>query len=137
MPRAPTPAEQIARVLAGRTDVRLALLFGSEARGTAGPNSDVDLAIDAPGVDTLELCALFAEALGRDVDVVRLEDAGIPLLRKLIRDGIVVHEGTKGAGAIWRSRTLATLETDGPWYAQMRDAWLSRVQQKGLGLGRP
>ena len=88
-------------------------------------------------LDTLELSALFAEALGRDVDVVRLEDAGIPLLHKLIRDGIVVHEGAKGAGAIWRSRTLATLETDGPWYARMRDAWLSRVQEKGLGLGRP
>jgi hypothetical protein len=75
--------------------------------------------------------------VGRDVDVVRLQDAGIPLLHKLIRDGIVVHEGTAGAGAIWRSRTLATLETDGPWYARMRDAWLSRVQEKGLGHGRP
>ena len=137
MPRAPTSAEQIAKVLAGRTDVRLALLFGSEARGTAGPDSDVDLAIDAPGLDTLELCALVAEAVGRDVDVVRLEDAGIPLLHKLIRDGVVVHEGAKGAGAVWRSRTLATLETDGPWYARMRDAWLARVQEKGLGLGRP
>ncbi len=137
MPRAPTSAEQIAKVLAGRTDVRLALLFGSEAQGTAGPDSDVDLAIDAPGLDTLELCALVAEAVGRDVDVVRLEDAGIPLLHKLIRDGVVVHEGAKGAGAVWRSRTLATLETDGPWYARMRDAWLARVQEKGLGLGRP
>lgn len=137
MPRAPTSAEQIARALAGRTDVRLALLFGSEARGTAGPNSDVDLAIDAPGSDMLELCALSAEAVGRDIDVVRLEDAGIPLLRGLVRDGIVVHEGATGAGALWRSRTLATLETDGPCYARMRDAWLSRVQEKGLGRGRP
>ncbi len=136
MPSAPTSAEQIAKALAGRTDVRLALLFGSEARGTAGPNSDVDIAIDAPGADTLELCVLFAEAVGRDVDVVRLEDAGIPLLPKLIRDGIVVHEGAKGAGAIWRSRALATIETDGPWYARMRDAWLSRVREKGLGRGR-
>lgn len=136
MPPAPTSAERITNALAGRTDVRLALLFGSEARGTAGPHSDVDLAVDAPGLDTLELCAILAEAVNRDVDVVRLEDAGIPLLIKLIRDGIVVHEGAPGAGAIWRSRTLAMLETDGPWYARMRDAWLSKVSEKGLGHGR-
>jgi predicted nucleotidyltransferase len=130
-------AEQISGALAGRTDVRLALLFGSEARGTAGPKSDVDLAIDAPGLDTLELCAFLAEAIGRDVDVVRLEEAGIPLLQKVLRDGIVVYEATRGAGATWRSRALATLETDGPWYARMRDAWLSRVRDEGLGYGRP
>lgn len=58
-------------------------------------------------------------------------------LQKLLRDGIVVHEGTPGAGATWRSRTLAMLETDGPWYARMRDAWLLRVREKGLGRGRP
>jgi hypothetical protein len=68
---------------------------------------------------------------------VRLEDAGIPLLQRLLRDGIVVHEGTRGAGATWRSRTLTLLETDRPWYARMRDAWLARVREKGLGHGRP
>ena len=97
----------------------------------------MDLAVDAPGLDTLDLGVLLAEAVGREVDVVRLGDAGIPLLRKLIREGVVVHEGAPGAGAIWRSRTLATLETDGPWYARMRDAWLSRVSEEGLGHGRP
>jgi predicted nucleotidyltransferase len=137
MPTVPTSAKRISDALAGRADVRLALLFGSEARGTAGPTSDVDIAVDAPGSDTLELCAILAEAVGRDVDVVRLEDAGIPLLQKLLRDGIVVHEGMRGAGAIWRTRTLAMLETDGPWYTRMRDAWLSRVRERGLGHGRP
>lgn len=127
--------DQIRRALAGRTDVRVALLFGSEARGTAGPGSDVDIAVDAPGVDILDLMALLAEALDREVDVVDLEEATIPLLERLVREGIVVHEGYRGAGALWRSRTLATLETDRPWYARMRDAWLARVREKGFQRG--
>lgn len=127
--------DQIRRALAGRTDVRVAVLFGSEARGTAGPGSDVDIAVDAPGVDILDLMALLAEALEREVDVVDLDDATIPLLERLVCEGIVVHERYPGAGALWRSRTLATLETDRPWYARMRDAWLARVSEKGFQRG--
>jgi predicted nucleotidyltransferase len=127
--------DRIRRVLAGRADVRVAVLFGSEARGTAHPGSDVDVAVDAPGVDILDLGAALAVALDREVDVVALEDATIPLLERLVHEGIVVHEGTRGAGASWRSRTLTMLETDRPWYARMRDAWLTRVRQKGFADG--
>lgn len=133
------PAKEVAaslkRALAGRGDVRVALLFGSEARGTAHAGSDVDVAVDAPAADPLELAAMLSEALSREVDVVPLEDATIPLLEQLIRDGIVVHEGYRGAGALWRSRTLATLETDRPWFARMRDAWLARLRERGFSRG--
>lgn len=128
-------ADRIRRALAGRTDVRVAVLFGSEARGTARSGSDVDVAVDAPGVDVLDLVALLSVALDREVDVVALEEATIPLLERLVREGIVVHEGHRGAGALWRSRTLAMLETDRPWYARMREAWLARVREKGLARG--
>ena len=64
-----------------------------------------------------------------------LEDATIPLVERLVRDGIVVHEGYPGAGALWRSRTLATLETDRPWLARMSDAWLARVKDHGFSRG--
>src|SRR5690242_10171841 len=76
-------ADRIRRALAGRTDVRVAVLFGSEARGTAG--SDVDVAVDAPGVDVLDLVALLSVALDREVDVVAFEEATIPLLERLVR----------------------------------------------------
>jgi predicted nucleotidyltransferase len=118
--------------LALRTDVRVAVLFGSRARGTARPDSDVDLAVEAPGGDLLTLGAELVTALDLEVDVVDLADATIPLLEHLIRDGIVVHEARRGAGGLWRSRTLATLETDRPWYQRMRDAWLARVAREGL-----
>lgn len=128
-------AERIRDALAGRTDVRVAVLFGSEARGTAEPGSDVDIAVDVSGADLLDLAATLSLALDREVDVVDLDDATIPLLERLIREGVVVHEGFRGAGALWRSRTLAMLETDRPWYARMRDAWLSRVREKGFARG--
>ena len=118
--------------LAGRTDVRVALLFGSRARDTARPDSDVDLAVEAPDVDLLSLGAELGAVLDLEVDVVDLADASIPLLEHVVRDGIVVHEDRRGAGALWRSRTLATLETDRPWYQRMCDAWIARVAREGL-----
>jgi predicted nucleotidyltransferase len=121
--------------LAGRVDVRVAILFGSHARGTARADSDVDIAVDAPGVDVLSLGAALSRALEREVDIVPLEDATIPLQEHLVRDGIVVHEGYPGAGALWRSRTLTTLETDRPWFSRMCDAWLTRVKDRGLSRG--
>lgn len=42
------------RVLAERADVRVAILFGSAARGTARADSDVDLAVHAPGTDLVD-----------------------------------------------------------------------------------
>jgi predicted nucleotidyltransferase len=128
-------ASRLRSALAGRKDVRVAVLFGSEARGTAHAGSDVDVAVDAPGADILDLAAALSEALSREVDVVPLEDATIPLLEQLVRDGIVVHEAYPGAGAQWRSHALTALETDRPWFARMRDAWLARVRERGLTRG--
>jgi len=117
----------IRRALAGRADVRLALVFGSIARGTARDDSDVDLAIDAPGVDRLALARDLSLAVGREVDVVDLASAGYPLLAAIVRDGVVVAAHAAGAEARWRTRALLALETDRPWFERMRDAYLARL----------
>jgi predicted nucleotidyltransferase len=130
----PEAARLLARVravLAAAPSVDLALVFGSVARGTPRADSDLDVAVWGT-VDTLALTAALAEEVGRDVHVVRLEQASIPLLEAVIEDGIVVHEKRRGAAASWRSRTLADLELDRPWYARQRDAWLKRVAAQGL-----
>ncbi len=119
-----------------RHGVRLAILFGSRATGKATPTSDVDLALDADAPQFALIAGELSSELGLEVDVVSLKDVTIPLLEALIRDGIVVHEGRRGAGAAWRSKALAELETDRPWYARMRDAWIARVAERGLGRGR-
>lgn len=106
--------------------MRVAVLFGSVAEERDHEGSDVDLAVLAPGVDLLELGLRLRAELGREVDVVDLSRATIPLMEELVAHGVVVHESEPGAAALWRSRTLATLETDRPWFARMRDAFLER-----------
>ncbi len=69
------PATLIAalrRALENRRDIRLAMLFGSRARGCARPESDVDLAVEAPGADLGTLAADLSQAVGLEVDVVDL-----------------------------------------------------------------
>ena len=124
--------QTISEVLKGRTDVHLAIVFGSQARGTAVAASDVDIAVRAPGVDLLGLAAGLSRVTGIEVDVVPLEDLGVPLLARIVEEGVCVHEARPGAFAIWRSRALADLETDRPWFARMEDAWLARVASRGV-----
>jgi predicted nucleotidyltransferase len=125
---------ELQSALRGRSDVVVALLFGSLARGSGRPDSDVDIAVVAPGLDRLSLGADLSAKLGREVDIASLDSAvSIPLLEEVLRDGIVLHEREEGDAALFRSRALATLETDRPWFARMRDAWLRRVAERGIG----
>lgn len=132
----PDPALEAAQAaLRGEPGVRLALLFGSFARGQAGMDSDLDIAVDAPSMDLQALAAKLSQATGREVDVIAIRFDSIPQLGQLVRDAQLLHEGQSGAAASWRTRALLTLETDGPWYRRMRDAWLARVAREGLSDG--
>jgi predicted nucleotidyltransferase len=125
-------------ILQQHASVRLGLLFGSIARGTANDRSDVDVAIDVHGsADRLGIAAQLSAALGAEIDLVMLGDAGVPLLDEIVRDGVVAYEATPYAAARWRTHALIDLETDRPWYGRMRDAWLARVAAQGLDDGQP
>lgn len=91
--------------------------------------------MDAPATLVGQVAAALSSRLGAEVDVVRLDTAIIPLLDALLADGIVMHESKPGAGALWRSRVLAQLETDRPWYHRQRDAWIQRVAEHGFSSG--
>jgi predicted nucleotidyltransferase len=121
--------DSLKKALSGRKDVRLALLFGSRARGRARPDSDADVAVLSESLDQFRLMADLSEAAGVDVDVVSLEDPGYPLLNVLLRDSLVLHEGERGAAATWRSRALLDAETDRPGFERMRDAFLKRLAE--------
>jgi predicted nucleotidyltransferase len=119
--------------LAGRQDVRLALLFGSRARGRARPGSDADVAVLGKDLDLLRLASDLSAAARIEVDVVSLEDPGYPLLNALLRDSVVLHEGEHHAAAAWRSRALLDAETDRPGWERMRDAFLRRLAREAHG----
>jgi predicted nucleotidyltransferase len=91
---------QIDGLFAARPDVVLAYLFGSHARGTAGPLSDVDIAVLArPGMNSHQLFDLRLELIGdlmarlacNDVDVVLLNQASLALSYRVLRDGRLLY----------------------------------------------
>ena len=63
------------------------------------------------------------------MDVVDLAAAGYPLLSAIIQDGVLVHEGVRGAYARWRSHALSQLDLDRAWYARMRDGYLAKLAE--------
>src|SRR5215210_827437 len=84
--------ERTLQVLRTRTDVRLAVLFGSLARGDARPDSDVDLLVRVRGDwrDAAEAALALEAALHREVQFVGVEHAPPLLLADVLRDGRVL-----------------------------------------------
>jgi uncharacterized protein len=80
--------------LARRYGARNVRVFGSAARGEAGPDSDVDLLVDLePGRTLLDLVGLRQDAtalLGVDVDVATLDMLREPVRREAERDAVPV-----------------------------------------------
>ncbi|MDI6871944.1 MAG: nucleotidyltransferase domain-containing protein [Bacillota bacterium] len=74
-------------------------LFGSYAAGTQRPDSDLDLAMLLPtdrpsltGPERMDLIGELEEVAGRQVDLVVLNKAPLPLQFEVIRTGKVLYE---------------------------------------------
>ena len=83
------------RALRTEHNVRFALLFGSAARGTDTPQSDVDVLValrDASLDRVLDLEVKLTRATGRRVEIVRLEDTELQpaFLADVTADGRVL-----------------------------------------------
>src|SRR5687767_5442431 len=61
----------VRRILGARDDVELGILFGSTARGSARPSSDIDLAVLGKNADLMGISASLSRELGRDVQLTR------------------------------------------------------------------
>lgn len=79
---------QLREVLEQHGGIRLALLFGSVAKGTAGFESDLDIAVDTGcPLDVDEKIALIEELAmltGRPIDLIDLTTVGEPLLGQIL-----------------------------------------------------
>ncbi|QTN45088.1 nucleotidyltransferase domain-containing protein [Ectopseudomonas mendocina] len=84
--------EALATALKRHPDIRLAYVFGSLATDSAGPDSDVDVAILASSpLDIAYRIRLIEEisvATGCPVDLIDLATVGEPLLGQVLRHGI-------------------------------------------------
>jgi predicted nucleotidyltransferase len=108
----PALRESIVAALARGPRLRLAVLFGSQARGTGARGSDFDVGV-IPVDESLSLHEelLLASALsgvtGTEVDVVRLDGAAPLLAAEVARDGVCLLEETPGAFASFRARAIS------------------------------
>ena len=89
-------------------------LFGSQARGEAGPGSDLDIGVlyrEEPPPDLSGLgfdeAAAIENATGRPVDVVVLNRAAPDLIHRVLRDGILVTESDRSARIRFEVRSRA------------------------------
>src|SRR2546428_6609232 len=90
-----TFVDNLRRVVAGGPPLRLAIVFGSAAEGSARPQSDVDVGIlfcapEVPLHTELELQARLERACGRPVDLVRLDRASSLLKWEVARRGLPI-----------------------------------------------
>ena len=73
-------------------NLNIAIVFGSVARGFAGTDSDLDIAVatDRPlsAEEKISLISQLAETSGRAIDLIDLHKVGEPLLGEILRDGI-------------------------------------------------
>lgn len=104
--------EAIRRVLDRDPRIAYALVFGSSARGTAHPHSDVDVAVGlvpAAVLSPRDVGALIADlerAAGRPIDLVVLDDAPGPLAFRIFRDGVTLVERDHRALADRKARAI-------------------------------
>jgi predicted nucleotidyltransferase len=104
--------EALRHVLEGDPRVAYALVFGSNARGTAGPHSDLDVAVGlAAGVrlTALELGSLVVkleDAAGKPIDLVLLDEAPPGLAYRFFRDGRLIVERDRPALVARKARAI-------------------------------
>ncbi len=81
--------QNILAVLEKYPEINTAYIFGSVAKGTARPNSDLDIAVQSEKALTTEqhisLVEDLALATGRPIDLIDLKTAGEPLLGEILQ----------------------------------------------------
>lgn len=103
--------------------------YGSFARGDEWPGSDIDLAVLLPpGVvipDKLALIAEISRAVGREVDIVSLRDAGLDLVHEILRDGeqLLVQRASDVLG--WEAEQMTDYALFNPRRAEIVERYLS------------
>lgn len=112
-----------------RAGLVCAYLFGSEARGEARPDSDVDVAVlfrhDPPlSLDGLglDLAAELEQRLGRTVDLVVLNRASPDLVHRVLRDGNLLLETDRAARVRFEVKSRAEYFDVLPYLREYRRA---------------
>jgi uncharacterized protein len=129
----PDPVAAVVATLEAEPSVRLAVLFGSAARGTFASTSDIDVGVIGPDVGRLPSLAVTLErASGRTVDLTALEQAP-PLLRfEIARDGRVLLERTPHLWSDFKARAMIDWWDWAPFARRFQQAAAARLRAQVL-----
>ncbi len=123
--------DALADALATEPGVRLAVLFGSAARGDAPSGSDLDVGVLGPHASDLpSLTVRLERATGRPVDVIALTEAP-PLLRfEIARDGRVLAERQPHLWSDFKARAMVDWWDWAPIARRFHAAAASRLREQ-------
>ena len=123
--------DRLAQVLEVEGDVVLAIAFGSVVAGSAGADSDVDVAVWTDPALTPErvrdLTRAIALVTGRPVDLIDLRSAGVALRREILCHGRKLVDRDPSLRAHLIVRMLGDVEDLLPYiqrmYRERRQRW--------------
>jgi len=132
---------QLASYFASLDHVLLAYIFGSQARGQAGPLSDLDIAVLLD--ETLDADRSFdmrLEIIGgvmdilriKDIDVVILNQAPLALRYRVLRDGVLLYCHDPNARVEFTARTVSAYLDFKPVIERHEGAILERARKGEL-----
>jgi predicted nucleotidyltransferase len=126
--------------LAGGPALRLALLFGSAARGELRADSDLDLAIEPadgglPLRAELDLQVALERATGRPVHLVRLDRAPLLLRWRVASEGVVLLAEPPVARVLFLAGTAAEHAELGPGFAEAARRYRTRLLARASSSG--
>lgn len=114
-------------------EVRLAVLFGSVARGTATRRSDVDLGVSVfPDTSAVrrKTETELGRAAGRSMHVVFLEEAP-PLLRfEISKDGVLLFQNEDHLWTDFKTKAMVDWWDWAPIAKQIEGAAIQRLREK-------
>lgn len=124
-------SKPILSVLGRHPGIRLAVVFGSVAKGSARKESDLDLAVMAEkplsAAEKVALIEDLALVVGRPVDLVDLRKAGEPLLGQVLKHGQRILGSASDYAELVR-RHIYAVEDFVPYVERMlaerRQAWI-------------
>lgn len=126
----------IRRYLEGEPKVKFAYLFGSQAKGTAGPLSDIDIAVYIdPEMEAFRYRLALMETLStlaktERIDVVVLNSASPVLKFAVIRDGRVLKEDR--SQRIRFEQTAISEYLDTAYLRKVQAAYTRRAFNEGI-----
>lgn len=120
----------IAKVLAGFSDVQAAYLFGSWAKGKAGRDSDIDLALVTRrplGSEKIDiLAALTAEGID-NVDLISLDTDDVVLRFEAVSPNRLIYARADFDHGSYYSRVIREYFDFQPYLDRQRDAMKRRL----------